>query len=169
MTETKEFSEKHEIEQLSNELTFRNYHMNRSKVRDLFRVITIPEYIALHTIESGELASELYPGRTYLKDIAGKMQIPVRQASKMIGELSERGLVIWSHDGNGSEGTYVTITETGRKLQGEQEMILRGFYGKVIQKYGKEKFIALLQEMKKLDDVMSEEMEAVGNKKTAHT
>ena len=71
--------------------------------------------------------------------------------------------MLWSHDGNGSEGTYVTITENGQMLLNEQEEILKNFYGKVIQKYGKDNMIQLLQLLKQLETVMCstmEEMEA---------
>ena len=66
---------------------------------------------------------------------------------------------MWSHDGNGSEGTYVTITESGKKLLKNQEQILRDYYGKVIEKYGKENLIQLLRLMKELETVMSSELE----------
>ena len=85
----------------------------------------------------------------------------MRQTSNMIGKLRDRGLVLWSHDGNGSEGTYVTITETGQKLLEEQEAILKQYYGKVIDKFGKEKLIQLLQLMMELETIMSSEIEEV--------
>ncbi|MGN0315613.1 MAG: hypothetical protein ACI4EG_12625 [Fusicatenibacter sp.] len=44
------------------------------------------------------------------------MQLTMRQTSKMVEKLKDRGLVLWTYDGNGSEGTYVTVTETGEKL-----------------------------------------------------
>ena len=77
----------------------------------------------------------------------------------MIGSLRDRGFVTWSHDGNGSEGTYVTITDSGKKLLNEQEEILKQYYGKVIDDFGKEKMIQLLQLMKELETVMSSEFE----------
>ena len=66
---------------------------------------------------------------------------------------------MWSHDGNGSEGTYVIITDSGKKLLKEQEEVLRKFYGNVIDKFGKEKLIQLLQLMKELDTIMCSEFE----------
>lgn len=151
--------EKNEVTMLSNELTYRRYLMNRGKVRGLFREMTIPEYIALHMIDTENENSKVYSGRTYLKDLSEKMQMTIRQTSKLIGELKERGLVWWSHDGNGSDGTYVTVTETGKKLLYAQENILREYYGNVIEKFGKQKLMDLLQLMKQLDTIMSCEIE----------
>ena len=87
------------------------------------------------------------------------MQLTIRQTSKMIGKLRDRGLVVWSHDGNGSDGTYVTITENGQKLLKTQEEILKNYYEKVIGKFGKDNMIHLLQMVKQLETIMSSEME----------
>ena len=150
-----------DITTLSNELTYRRYLMNKGKVRDFFDKMSIPEYIALHHIASESEMSSIYGGKTYLKELSEKMELSMRQTSNMIGKLRDRGLVLWSHDGNGSEGTYVTITETGQKLLEEQEAILKQYYGKVIDKFGKEKLIQLLQLMMELETIMSSEIEEV--------
>lgn len=148
-----------DIKTLSNELTYRKYLMNKDKIREFFQKVSIPEYIALHNISLDQEMSSIYEGRTYLKELSEKMQLTIRQTSKMIGDLRDKGLVTWSHDGNGSEGTYVTITEMGQKLLKEQEEILQAYYGKVIQKFGKENLIQLLQLMKQLETIMSSEIE----------
>lgn len=148
-----------EISRLSNELTYRRYLMNQGKLHHYFRRLSVPEYIALHSISvSGE--ADGGPGsRTYLQDLAEKLKLTIRQTSKMIGELRDRGLLVWSHDGNGSEGTYVVITENGRKLLAEQEAVLKEYYGRVFERFGKENVICLLEKMKELDTIMAEEFE----------
>lgn len=159
MDEKKEIAEKIDIVKLSNELTYHRYLMNRGKVRDFFKKVSIPEYIALHHISLESEMSEIYSGRTYLKELAEKMQLSIRQTSKMVGDLRDRGLILWSHDGNGSEGTYVTITENGKKLLNEQEEVLKNYYSKVISKFGKDNMVQLLQMMKQLETIMSSELE----------
>ena len=150
---------KDDITKLSNELTYRRYMMNKGQIQKLFQELNMPEYIALHNISTTNETSEIYSGRTYLKDLADKMQLTIRQTSKMVGDLKDRGLLSWSHDGNGSEGTYVTITETGKQLFEKQETILKNYYERVIKKYGKENLVLLLQRMKQLETIMSSEME----------
>lgn len=159
MTEENKELGQNEIMKLSNELTYRRYLMNRGQIREFFQKINTPEYIALYNIALNSDISDIYSGRTYLKELSEKMQLSIRKTSKMIGKLRDRGLVLWSHDGNGSEGTYVTITEEGRKLLEEQEQTLNEYHGRVIQKYGKENLIQLLQMMKQLETVMSTEIE----------
>lgn len=151
--------EKNEVMELSNELTYHHYLMDRGNIRRLFKKMTIPEYIALHVIASESKNSMIYGGRTYLKDLSVKMQLTIRQTSKKMSDLKERGLISWSHDGDGSEGTYVTITETGERLFLEQEQILKEYYGKVIEKFGKQNLLDLLQLMKQLETVMNGEIE----------
>lgn len=148
-----------EVTKLSNELTYQRYLFNKESVRRLFRKLTKPEYIALFLNREEEERNHIYSGRTYLKELADKMQVPIRQISKMAGKLKEKGLITWSHDGDGSEGTYVMITETGRKLLAEEELVQKNFYGTVIEKFGKENLAQLLQLMKQLETIMSAEVE----------
>lgn len=148
-----------DILKLSNELMYRRYLLNKDQLRSFFKELSIPDYIALHIIQETEEFTEIYERRTYLKDLAEKMQMTIRQTSKLVGNLRDRGLLLWSHDGNGSEGTYVTITESGKMLLKNQEQILRDYYGKVIEKYGKENLIQFLRLVKELETVMSSELE----------
>jgi len=151
-----------DIAELTHELTYHKYLMNNGQqIGRFFKKLSIPEYLALHMIEEAGQESSIYSGRTYLKDIADKMQRTIREISKMIKALQERGLVVWSHDGDGAEGTYVTITESGRNLLDEEKEILRGFYGRVIQSYGRDNLIRLLQLMKQLETTMSAELESL--------
>lgn len=151
--------DKNELERLSHELTYRRYMMDRGKVRSLFKDIRISEYIALYSIAQSGENSSIYGGRTYLKELSEKMEQSMRQTSKMVGDLRDRGLVTWSHDGNGKEGTYVTITENGRKFLEDKEEIVKKFYGRVIESFGKEHLIQLLHQMKELETVMTCEIE----------
>lgn len=148
-----------DIGKLSHELTYHKYLLNNDKIRSFFQKLSIPEYLAMHMIKESEQTDDIYAGRTYLKDIADQMQRPMRQTSRMVKALQERGLVSWSHDGDGSEGTYVTITEAGKKMLEVEEAALKKYYGKVITSYGKDNLIQLLQLMKQLETVMGKEFE----------
>lgn len=148
-----------DIRVLSHEITYRRYMMNKGKIKELFENLSISEYIALYNIDMEREVSSIYGEKTYLKDLSEKMELSMRQTSKMIANLRDRGLLLWSHDGDGSEGTYVIITDSGKKLLKEQEEVLRKFYGNVIDKFGKEKLIQLLQLMKELETIMSGEFE----------
>lgn len=146
---------------LGNELTTRRYMFNKAQIN---KYLSSQDYIALHIIKEVESIESIYSGKTYLKDISERMQLSIRKTSKLVGELKDRGLVNWSHDGNGSEGTYVTITKEGEKLLEKQEEVNREFYGNVIKKYGVDNLIQLLNLMKQLETVMSSELEEMEGK-----
>lgn len=151
--------EKMDALKLGNELTTRRYLFNKVQVS---KALNVPDYIAMRIIMGTEESGDIYDGRTYLTDISDKMQITIRQASKMISGLKDRGLVKWVHDGNGSEGTYVTITESGRQLFLQQEKMIKEFYEKVIEKFGEDNLVQLLNLMKQLETYMESEMEEMG-------
>lgn len=159
MEEQNKTMDKAELEGLAHELTYRRYMMDRGKVRSLFKDIRIPEYIALYSIAQNSDNASIYGERTYLQELSEKMQLSMRQTSKMVGDLRDRGFVTWSHDGNGKDGTYVTITESGKQLLEEQEVIVKDFYERVIDSFGKDNLIHLLHQMKELETVMTREIE----------
>lgn len=81
----------------------------------------------------------------------------------MIRGLRDRGLVSWSHDGDGSEGTYITVTESGLGLIERQEAVLKDYYRRVIEKFGAENMIAFLNQMKSLEEIMDAELKEEDN------
>ena len=147
------------ITKLSNELTYRTYIMNRDQIWKHFSSLSMSEYIVLNRISELERTSEIYPGKIYLKELAENMRLTIRQMSKMAGNLRDRGLITWSHDGNGNEGTYLSITDSGQKLLEENQKMIKDYFGRVIEKFGNENLVELLQLMKQLDTIMQGELE----------
>lgn len=141
---------------LGDELLTRRYLFSKIQVS---KILNVPDYIAMRIIMGTDGSEDIYEGKTYLKDISEKMQISLRQTSKMIGRLKDRGLVNWVHDGNGSNGTYVTVTASGQELFEKQEKVLKDFYGKVIEKFGVDNLVQLLNLMKQLETHMETEIE----------
>lgn len=146
-----------DIAKLANELTYHRYMINQKQAQTLFKDMTISEYIALHSL-IGSLSEEDGTGRVYLKDIADRLGISITAASKMAAELRDKGMVLWEHDGNGSEGTYLTVTESGIKLIEKQQDILKHYYGKIIDSFGEDNLNLLLQLMEKLENVIDDEL-----------
>lgn len=145
-----------DILKLGNELILRRYLFNKTQIS---QGLNIPDYIAMQIIRETRSKEEIYAGKTYLRDLSEKMQLTIRQTSKLIGNLKERGLVVWSHDGNGSDGTYVTITKEGDELVERQQAVLKEYYERVIGKFGRDNLIQLLNLMKQLEIIMGSELE----------
>lgn len=153
---------KEDILKLSNELLYQKYMMSREHIHSFFQDLNMADYVALHIVKEAESADGSHNGRTYLKDLAQKMRLDIHQVSKMAANLNDRGLVKWSHDGNGSEGTYLIPTEYGSDILEKKEKILRDYYGRVIETYGKDNVIQLLTLMQRLETVMNDELENMG-------
>ena len=148
--------ETRDITELSNELTYHRYVLNQGQVRSLFHDMSIPEYIALHSI-SKSITENGDSDRAYLRDLAQELRLTIPQTSKMIGNLRDKGLVLWGHDGNGNAGTYITITESGLRLMRQQETLLRDYYSRVVEKFGRENMMTLLQLVEQLEQIMDAE------------
>lgn len=151
------------ITELSNELTHHRYMLNQGQLQSLFKDISISEYIALYMISRSINTQNDGTGRTYLKDIAEELHLTVPKTSKMIRNLQDKALVSWLHDGNGSEGTYITITDSGIRLMEKQENVLKEYFNRVIKKFGQENMTNLLQLMAELEMVMDDELRGVGD------
>ncbi len=145
-----------DILKLGNELALRRYFFNKTKA-DHF--LNESDYMVLHIIKETGDEQDIYEGRSYLKELSERMQLTIRQASKLVGKLKDRGLVKWSHDGNGDEGTYVTITDEGDLLLEQQQRLFKDYYGRVIDRFGKDNLIELLNLMKQLETVLYSEQE----------
>lgn len=163
----KDLRTKTDISSLSDEMTFRRYLSGLMNTRKIFRKMSTGNYVTVEIIERliekeyGKEHPEDTSNRIYLKDLAVKLKMPMPKVSEIVRDLNDRGMVIWTHDGKGSDGTYITLTESGICAAREQQMILNEFYGRVIQQYGKEKFINLLEMMADLDQVLETELEKV--------
>ena len=153
MQERKNFAE------LSNELNYHRYMLSQGEARGLFQSMSMSEYIALHRITEKDNGS----GKTYLQEIAEELHLSMPKTSKLVRKLTDKGLVIWSHDGDGREGTYVTITPTGAQAMQRQEAFLEDYYGRVIDRFGEENMVALLRLVEELEKVMEAEMNWEGD------
>ncbi|MGM9946669.1 hypothetical protein [Floccifex sp.] len=120
------------------QLIIDQYYENRNVIRDFFDRTSMNEYVALKKISNG--TNE----KIYLKDLASSMQISYKYLASIISNLRDKGYVKWSFDGNGQDGTYITITEDGLHLLSTQEEYLNDFCQRAIKEFGKEKSLLLL-------------------------
>lgn len=150
---------------LSDEMTFRRYFTGAMNTKKIFSRMSTGNYITIEIIEKliekqhANNSGEDETDRIYLKDLAAHFKIPMYKVSEIVRDMSERGMVTWTHDGKGEEGTYIILTESGMKAAKEQQEILKEFYSRVIDRFGKDKFVELIQLMADLDQVMETELD----------
>ncbi len=143
---------------LANEITYRKYLFEKINMKKLFHNISILDYNAMQAILKYN-AGKNDIGRIYLRELAEDLKIPINRVSRMIGSLQESGMVKWKHDGKGEQGTYIEITDRGIDTVQNQHEILKQFYGRVITRYGRDKFIQMLEMVTELENIMTEELE----------
>ncbi len=139
------------------EVIYKIYTMEHKYLDRYFVKLNMRDCIVMHMLDAaGQAGGE---PKIYLKDIVSRLGIPTRAASNMARELSDKGLVSWSHDGDGSEGTYIVITDTGRALLREQEDITGEHFSNIARKYGYDKIKTVLDSITELDQMIKEDAE----------
>ena len=144
--------DKNTINKLAYDLTYQRYLLNKDKANYLYNDLSVGDYVVLHTVLCFE-------DKAYLEKLGEKLNLSISKMSNVATNLKNRGLVIWSHDGDGSEGTYLTVTETGLKLMDKQEDKLKNYYERVINRFGLKNTVDLIGKMTALETIMEEEME----------
>ncbi|MDY2732293.1 MAG: hypothetical protein SOV49_08325 [Erysipelotrichaceae bacterium] len=144
--------DKNTINKLAYDLTYQRYLLNKDKANYLFNDLSVSDYVVLHTVLCFE-------DKAYLEKLGEKLNLSISKMSNVATNLKNRGLITWSHDGDGSEGTYLTVTETGLKLMDKQEEKLKNYYERVINRFGLKNTVDLIGKMTALETIMEEEME----------
>lgn len=144
--------DKNTINKLAYDLTYQRYLLNKDKANYLFNDLSVGDYVVLHTVLCFE-------DKAYLEKLGEKLNLSISKMSNVATNLKNRGLITWSHDGDGSEGTYLTVTETGLKLMDKQEDKLKNYYERVINRFGLKNTVDLIGKMTALETIMEEEME----------
>ncbi len=129
-------------------------------LRHLFQENASNEYaliwlLSKHTRDTG---SE----KIYLKDMVRELGLPMDKVSAIVRSLETKGLVRWTHDGNGQEGTYILLTDTAITSVQARRQALRDYHQRVVAAYGEEKFLHLLGEITQLEEIMRQEAEKEG-------
>lgn len=147
-----------DIVNLSNELLYQRFIFNREQIFQFLNELSMQEYVALHIMDDNEEGMPVDQARTYLQDLTERMNLTVRKTSTMVKQLKERGLVSWKHDGDGSEGTYVVLTDMGRKMLRSQEERMIDYFSNVIVEFGIDRVIELLTLWRELEGIMRNEI-----------
>ncbi|MEE1313438.1 MAG: hypothetical protein UHS41_06890 [Lachnospiraceae bacterium] len=130
----------------------------KKTLEKLFSQISVIDYAAMWII-ARLMEYEDHKGKLYLNEISSELQIPMKEVTKIVQNLTNRGLVSWTHDGDGSEGTYIQITDNGSESVEEQQHTLHDFYIRVVKRFGKDKFMMMVSLVGEFEQIMSEEME----------
>ena len=143
-----------EIEKLIYDLIYHRYMMNKDKDKTVFSKLSLREYIVLHHFVKTSNGNK---EKLYLSDLSEELNLSIHQISKLATQLRDRGVVTWSHDGNGADGSYLTVTDVGMKLLDEQERKLFEHYEKIINSFGKQEMLSMISELRRFEDIVERE------------
>lgn len=145
-----------ELMELGNRLIHLRFSLDSEHLGIIFSDISIRDYMVLVML-SRKLGIHEPEAKVYLSEISAELNMPITQVSKLVQNLQEKGYVYWKHDEDGSHGTYIYLSETGRELIAKQQEILKGYFIKVVEQMGYEKFVQVIDLMSELETVMASE------------
>ncbi|MGI6010119.1 MAG: winged helix DNA-binding protein [Ruminococcus sp.] len=151
--------EANDVTAIAKMLVFGRFGMSNLGTDKLYTQMSNFEYLTMEQISS--LIQEKGDGtRIYMKEVAEALNVEVSRLSHTLSKLEEQALIEWKHDPDSDTGTYITLTESGKKRLDNQEKILKEFYQKVLKDFGKERAVNLVEEMVELEKVMRKELDA---------
>ena len=135
---------------LSNEILFSRIMLDRNSLGWLFKDLLPGEYMLL--VITGKME------KAYLRSLEYLTKYNMPSISKLAGRLKNKGLVIWTHDGDGSEGTYLMLTKAGEERLREMEELTAKYYARVIDQFGEDKLREFTSMARRIAELLKEEM-----------
>lgn len=99
--------------------------------------------------------------KIYLKDMVREMNLPLPKVTAIARSLQNKGLVTWTHDGNGEEGTYILLTELAVSSVRTRRQALHSYHQRVVSAFGEDRFLHLIGEIARLEEILQQEAEKV--------
>ena len=125
--------------ELSTELIFQRFLMDKERRKNFYNGLELADYIALKVMEKDCIDGK---DKTYLKDLSSFMRISIPQTSAIASSLKDMGYALWKHDGKGTDGTYLVFTDAGRNFLKKREEL------------GEERTTQILSDMRTLVEAM---------------
>lgn len=147
-----------ELMDLGNRLMHLRYSMDSDHLGLVFSEITLPDYMILMKF-ARKMGVYKLETKIYLKEICAELNLPMTRVSKMVQNLQGKGYVYWQHDEDGSQGTYIYLSETGAEQMRRQQRILEDYFSHIVNRIGADKVSQVLDLMERLENVMEEEAE----------
>ena len=143
---------------LGNRLMHLRYSIDSDHLGLVFSEITLPDYMILLRF-ARRMGIYKLETKIYLKEICAELNLPMTRVSKMVQNLQNKGYVYWQHDEDGSEGTYIYLSENAAEKMRLQQKILEEYFSRIVDRIGYEKVSQVLDMMERLENVMEEEAE----------
>lgn len=144
---------KQEIQTHNEKRMITGYMKKREHLKKVFGKMSLPDFVMLQSIFVLAEKSSYEDKRIYLKILAENMELSIPEMSKVVTLLQDKGYVIWKHDADSHEGTYITVSQSGMRLFQEQRQLLQEYLGSVMEEYGRENTQEFLTMLGKFEEI----------------
>ena len=134
---------------LFNELMFQKFAVDRTSLIHRMMGLSVLAYVALFYIEEETRLDD--QDKVFVRDLSDHLTISMMETAKIVDELQEQELVDRAYEGDGSEGTYVYLTEHGKAACNKQRCAVVKKYRHVVEQFGKDRLVELLRMLEDLD------------------
>ena len=146
---------------LAERFLYNRYLIGKESNSKLLNGLKLPEFVALHGLHL-KFEEDENLDRVYLKDLAAEMDLPIPKTSEIVKTLQAKGMVEWTFDGKGEDGTYVTITDKGNEFLKDNKVYFEEFSARIIERFGRERFEQFISMMAEIEHI-TVEMREEGN------
>ena len=120
----------------------------------IFNSVKRADYLFLYYIEHCSKSSQHETG-AYLWELAEAMDLPIKEISKAVQNLHDKGYVEWKTNAEKSK-TYVELTATAVRLMDEERAYMKRCYDEIQNTVGWEELTKMAATMKKITGVIRE-------------
>lgn len=145
---------KEELLKLGNQMIHLRDIMAKDHLHTIFSEVPILEYnliMGIWPMLQSDIDAECPD--VYLQQIFENSRLEMNQVSKLVQNLSDKGLVVWER---AEKGTYISISSFGReKMRGQQQILLE-YFCHVITKIGETRFREVIETLNEVETVMEQ-------------
>lgn len=120
----------------------------------IFNSVKRADYLFLYYIEHCSKSSKHETG-AYLWELAETMELSIKEISKAVSNLHDKGYVEWKTNAEKSK-TYVELTATAVKLMDEERAYMKRCYDEIQNTVGWEEVARMAATMKRITGVLRE-------------
>lgn len=129
------------------------FFLDNFNVDRVFNTIQRTDYVFLYYIQSRKEAAP--DEKVYLSDLAEAMNLRIPQVSKAIGQLQDKGYVMWKTD-DAAGRTYVELTSKATELMAAERAWIKRCYEAIRAEIGDDELARTAQNLQRIAAILRE-------------
>lgn len=129
------------------------FFLDNFNIDRVFNTIQRADYVFLYYIQSRKEAAP--EGKVYLSDLAEAMHLKMPQVSKAVGQLQDKGYVMWETD-DAAGRTYVELTSRATELMASERAWIKRCYEAIRAEIGDEELARTAGNLQRIAGILRE-------------